>query len=141
MARSILVDSNVLLDVLTADPVWLSWSLEKLKEARQLGIVIINPIICAEIAPIFDFDWSKLNSWLRPSLFARETLPFEASVIAATAFRRYRTSGGTRTSPMPDFYIGAHAEYVGYSLLTRDVARYQTYFPTVPLICPPPTSS
>ena len=137
MARAILVDANVLMDVLTADATWLPWSSEQLKQARRNSAVIVNPIVCAEIAPIFDFDWQKLNKWLRPGLFGREALPFEASVIAAAAHRRYRQNGGTRTSPLPDFYIGAHAEAAGYTLLTRDVPRYRTYFPTVPLIVPP----
>lgn len=137
MARSILVDSNVLMDVLTGDPVWLPWSMTQLASARKSGRVIVNPIVCAEIAPYFGFDWSRLDHWLRPGSFIREPLPFEASVLAARAYHDYRKSGGTRTSPLPDFYIGAHAEAAGCTLLTRDVPRYRTYFPNVPLIVPP----
>lgn len=137
MAQGVLVDANVLLDVLTGDPVWLDWSAEQLRLARQQGPVTVNAIICAEIAPVFDFDWSRLDRWLRPSLFLREHLPFESSVLAAVAFKKYRTCGGTRTSPLPDFYIGAHAQTRGHALLTRDASRYRTYFPSVPLIAPP----
>ena len=137
MHRPVLVDANVLLDLLTADPVWMDWSLEQLTIARKHGRVRVNPIICAEIAPVFDFDWRKLDNWLRPSLFTRDPPPFEASIIAARAFQQYRKCGGTRTSPLPDFYIGAHAEVLGYALLTRDAARYRTYFPGVELIVPP----
>jgi predicted nucleic acid-binding protein len=132
-----LVDANVLMDVLTADPTWLPWSSAQLNTARRTGVVIINPIVCAEIAPLFDFDWTKLDRWMRPGLFKREALPFHASVIAGAAHRQYRRNGGNRNSPMPDFYIGAHAEASGYTLLTRDVQRYRTYFPRVSLIVPP----
>ncbi|WP_035611494.1 type II toxin-antitoxin system VapC family toxin [Haloferula sp. BvORR071] len=137
MPNGILVDSNVLMDVLTADPVWLTWSSGQLDLARKSGPVIVNPIICAELAPLFNFDWPSLDRWLLPSLFTRQGLPFEASAIAAAAFRKYRSQGGTKSAPLPDFYIGAHAESEGYTLLTRDVPRYRTYFPKVPLIVPP----
>jgi len=137
MAASILVDANVLMDVLTADPVWLDWSMQQLATARTTEPVIVNPIVCAEIAPYFGYDWRKMDRWLRPGSFSREALPFEASVIAAAAYKKYRERGGTRTSPLPDFYIGAHAQVCGHALLTRDVPRYRTYFPDVTLIVPP----
>lgn len=135
--RPILVDANILMDILTGDPTWLGWSMTQLSNARKTSLVVINPIVCAEIAPFFQNDWQKLDRWLKPGSFRREALPFESSVIAARAFQKYRANGGTRTSPLPDFYIGAHAETAGYTLLTRDVPRYRTYFPTVPLIVPP----
>jgi len=138
MTDSVLVDTNVILDVLTADPLWLEWSVEQLDIARREGLVVINQIICAEIAPVFEFDWVRLNAWLRPSRLILESPPFESSVIAAAAFREYRARGGSRTSPLPDFYIGAHAETMGYRLLTRDRSRYETYFPGITLISPPP---
>jgi predicted nucleic acid-binding protein len=137
MVRPVLADANVLIDLLTGDPAHMDWSLEQINIARTNGGARVNPIVCAEIAPIFDFDWGKLGRWLRPPLYVREPLPFEASVLAARAYRKYRQLGGTRTSPLPDFYIGAHAEAAGYSLLTRDVARYRTYFPNIHLIVPP----
>lgn len=138
MVDSVLVDSNVILDVLTADPVWLDWSVKQLDLARNEGRILIYPIICAEIAPVFEFDWSRLYEWLRPSRLILEGLPFESSTIAAAAFKEYRTRGGSRTSPLPDFYIGAHAEKMRYRLLTRDRSRYETYFPGVNLIAPDP---
>lgn len=138
MTRSILVDSNVLLDILTADPFWLDWSSSALRMAHASGSVIVNPIVCAEIAPVFDFDWRKLDRWLSPPFFVRENLPFEASVIAASSHSIYRKRGGTRHSSLSDFYIGAHAQACGHELLTRDVSRYRTYFPSLSLIAPPP---
>ncbi len=132
----ILVDANVLLDVLTADPVWLPWSSAELAKAQLQAPLVINPIVCAEIAPAFDCDWSRLDQWLRPSLFVREPLPFEASVIAANAHRAYRKRGGAKTSPMPDIFIGSHAEACGHTLLTRDATHYRTYFPSITLIAP-----
>ncbi len=134
--KTVLVDSSVLLDILTADPVWLAWSATELKKACLITPVIVNQIVCAEIAPSFDFDWPEIDRWLFPASFQRQSLPFEASVIAAEAHRLYRKRGGTKSSPMPDFYIGAHAQVAGYRVLTRDEGRFRTYFPTVELISP-----
>lgn len=132
-----LVDANVLLDVLTADPLWLDWSSASLLKARGDGGLAVNAIICAELAPAFDFDWPQLDEWLARSRILKEPLPFPATTVAAAAHREYRRCGGPRTSPLPDFFIGAHAEVSGLTLLTRDATRYRTYFPRVPLICPP----
>jgi len=134
---AVLVDANVLLDILTADPQWLAWSAAELGKARAAGPVIVNPIICAEIAPAFDFDWRRLEQWLLPSSFVQEGLPFPASVLAAAGHAEYRRRGGKRETPLPDFFIGAHAEFADHALLTRDVGRYRTYFPKVTLIAPP----
>lgn len=131
-----LVDANVLLDVLTADPIWVAWSSASLVEARGIGALAVNPIVCAEIAPAFDFDWRRLDDWLAHSGILKEPLPFASATLAAAAHRRYRRRGGVRTTPLPDFFIGAHAEVGGLTLLTRDPVRYRTYFPQVPLICP-----
>lgn len=98
--------------------------------------MIINPIICAEIAPKFGFDWKAIDQWLQPSSIAKENLPFEASVIAAAAHDQYRKRGGAKLTAMPDFFIGAHAVVAGHVILTRDANRYRTYFPTVTLIAP-----
>jgi predicted nucleic acid-binding protein len=136
MAGMILVDANVLLDILTADPQWLEWSSGELRRAKASGPFGVNPIICAEVAPAFDCDWQRLDEWLTAADLVKETLPFAASTKAAAAHREYRRRGGTRTSPLPDFYIGAHAEVEGHTLLTRDVVRYRTYFPRVTLIGP-----
>ncbi len=136
MAGSVIVDANVWLDILAEDPLWLEWSAAGLRNARDGGRILVNPIICAEIAPAFDFDWPRLDAWLMQAGVQKEPLPFEASTVAAAAHREYRARGGTRTAPLPDFYIGAHAETEGHTLLTRDAARYRTYFPDVALICP-----
>lgn len=131
-----LVDANVLLDVLTADPQWLAWSSASLIDARGSGPLAVNPIVCAEIAPALDFDWRRLDEWLTHSGILKEPLPFAAATLAAAAHDKYRRRGGVRTAPLPDFFIGAHAEVSGLTLLTRDATRYRTYFPQVPLICP-----
>jgi len=131
----ILFDTNVLLDIATADPVWLSWSENEFRAAAAQGPIPINPIIYAELAPAFA-SAADLEQWLDAAVFQRLSLPYDAGWIAAQAFLKYRRSGGTKTSPLPDFYIGAHAEVEGHMLVTRDAARYRTYFPNVPLITP-----
>jgi predicted nucleic acid-binding protein len=131
----ILLDTNVLLDIATADPVWLGWSEEQFRVASRLGPVPINPILYAELAPAFATA-HDLDRWLAPGLFERLPLPYPAGWIAAQAFLKYRRSGGKKSSPLPDFFIGAHAEVVGYTLVTRDPGRFRTYFPQVGLICP-----
>ncbi len=128
-----LFDTNVLLDIATADPVWLPWSENELRTAAKQGPVFINPIIYAELAPAFATA-AELDRWLDPALFRRLPLPYAAGWLAAQAFVKYRRSGGLKTLPLPDFYIGAHAEVEGHTLVTRDVARYRTYFPKVALI-------
>jgi len=131
-----LFDTNVLLDIATADPVWLRWSESQLRAAAAQGPVFINPIICAELAPGFS-SAADLDRWLDPVMFQRLPLPYAAGWLAAQAFLKYRKSGGTKVSPLPDFYIGAHAAVENRTLVTRDVARYRTYFPSVVLIVPP----
>ncbi len=131
-----LFDTNVLLDIATADPVWLPWSESELRTAAAQGPILINPIIYAELAPAFA-SAAELDRWLDPAVFRRLPLPYPAGWLAAQAFLNYRRSGGAKTSPLPDFYIGAHAEIEGHTLVTRDAARYRTYFPNVALIAPP----
>jgi predicted nucleic acid-binding protein len=131
-----LFDTNVLLDIATADLVWLAWSEKEFRIAAAQGPVIINPIIYAELAPAFSTA-ADLDRWLDSAIFQRRPLPFAAGWSAAQAFLKYRRSGGVKTSPLPDFFIGAHAEIEGLTLVTRDAARYQTYFPNVKLISPP----
>jgi len=133
MAR--MLDSNVLLDIITADPEWLPWSTRQFRNAAAEGPVIINPIIYAELAPAFD-SRASLDRWLRPSLFKRLPLPYEAGFRASQAFLEYRSRKGSRTSPLPDFYIGAHADVETITLVTRDAARYRTYFPNLDLMTP-----
>jgi predicted nucleic acid-binding protein len=130
-----LVDSNVLLDVLTADPEWSEWSAQRIAEARDTGRLAINPIVYAEVSTGFDAI-EDLDDALPTGDFEREPLPFDAGFLAAKAFVAYRERGGKRRSPLPDFYIGAHAAVRGYRLLTRDAARYRTYFSSIELVSP-----
>ena len=131
----ILVDSNVIIDVLTGDPAWCAWSEAALADAADRDDVAINPIIYAELASGFG-TMSDLDHHLGADAFRRLPLPYEAGFVAGRAFVEYRRRGGARTSPLPDFYIGAHAAVSGLSLLTRDARRYVGYFPKVRLICP-----
>jgi predicted nucleic acid-binding protein len=130
----VLVDSNVLLDLLTDDPVWASWSQARLAEAFDDGPVVINPIVYAEISVAFD-RIETLEGAL-PRELAREDLPWEAGFLAGKCFVAYRRRGGIRRSPLPDFYIGAHAAVTCRALLTRDATRYRTLLPTLALIAP-----
>lgn len=97
--------------------------------------MVLNPILYAELAPAFATQ-AALDRWLRPTLFRRVALPYEAGFRASCAFADYRKRGGARTPPLPDFYSGAHAEVEKRTLVTRDSARYQAYFPKVTLITP-----
>jgi predicted nucleic acid-binding protein len=131
----ILFDTNVLLDIATADTTWLGWSKEQFRVASVQGPILINPIIYAELAPAFATQ-SDLERWIDPAVFLRLPMPYAAGWSAAQAFVKYRRAGGLKTSPLPDFYIGAHAEAEGLTLATRDATRYRTYFPSVVLITP-----
>ena len=130
-----LVDTNVLLDIFTNDAKWRSWSEHAVRDALVTGSVGINPIIYAEASPAF-VDAGRFDRSLDALMVARLQLPYAAAFTAGRAFLQYRRAGGTRTSPLPDFYIGAHAITDGLVLLTRDVARYRTYFPSIALITP-----
>ena len=130
-----LVDSCVLLDILTDDPAWARWSGDALARASDEGGLVINPIIYAEVSAGFD-KIEDLDDALPATDFTREPLPYEAGFLAGKAFLAYRRRGGQERSPLPDFYIGAHAAVGGLRLLTRDTARYRTSFPTVQLIGP-----
>ena len=130
-----LVDTNVLIDVAYATSPWRRWSAQRLIEARDAGPVIVNPIVVAEFAAGFESE-AQLNQALSPRRFSKEDLPWEAAFLAGRAFAAYRRSGGEKTSPLPDFYIGAHAQVRGYRLISRDVKRYRTYFPDLDLIAP-----
>jgi predicted nucleic acid-binding protein len=131
----ILVDSNVILDILTEDPQWFEWSAQKLTEYANQGELIINPIIYAEISIGFNQP-EELDTAISPDFFRRDPLPYNAAFLAGQSFLEYRRRGGERRSPLPDFYIGAHAAVAQIPLLTRDVNRYRTYFPSVQLITP-----
>ena len=131
-----LADSNVLLDIFGGDPSWGSWSKQALRDALAIGAVGINPVIYAEISVRFG-DHASLDAGLNELTLERLQLPYEAAFVAGRAFRRYRRAGGVRSSPLPDFFIGAHAEVADITVLTRDVSRFRTYFPSVHLISPP----
>lgn len=133
--KTTLVDSNVLLDVATNDASWFDWSSQALESAANESPLAINPIIYAEVSIGFQ-RIEDLESALPSRLFRRDALPFEAAFLAGKAFLQYRRRGGGRATPLPHFYIGAHAAVGGFRLLTRDPKRYQTYFPSVELIAP-----
>ena len=137
MARTdpVLVDSNVILDVAYEDPQWRAWSEAAIEQAAEETVLVINPIIYAEVS-IGYARLEHVEAVLPVDRFRREALPYEAAFLAGKSFLTYRRRGGRRTSPLPDFYIGAHAAVRAYRLLTRDATRYRTYFPTVEMIAP-----
>lgn len=132
---STLVDSNVLIDVLTQDARWASWSDRALADATDSGLLAINPIVYAEVSVGYERVESCERA-LRHLRLERLAVPWPAAFLAGKAFARYRRRGGPRRSPQPDFFIGAHAAVAGMRLLTRDAARYREYFPRLELISP-----
>ena len=132
---SVLVDSNVLLDVFTEDPAWFEWSAEALSSMAETSTLVVNPIVYAEVSVGFA-GIEELEEALPVERFAREGLPWQAAFLAGKCYVAYRRRGGERRSPLPDFYIGAHAAIRGMTLLTRDAARYRTYFPNLKLVSP-----
>lgn len=130
-----LVDSNVILDLMTNDPDWCEWSLQAIERRLESGILVINPVIYAEVSPAYE-QIEDVNAFLPSRIFERRPIPWDAAFLAGKCFTRYRRRGGTKHSPLPDFFIGAHAAVEGLSLLTRDAVRYRTYFPQLELIAP-----
>ncbi|WP_433352853.1 type II toxin-antitoxin system VapC family toxin [Microtetraspora malaysiensis] len=133
--RVTMVDSCVLLDIATDDPKWADWSDQAVAWARDRGRVVINPVIYAEVSVGFP-GIEAVDAALPSDDFEREDIPYEAAFLAGRAHLAYRRRGGERRSPLPDFFIGAHAAVRNYTLLTRDGARYRTYFPTLDLVTP-----
>jgi predicted nucleic acid-binding protein len=131
----VLVDSNVLLDVLTEDPQWYGWSSSALARSAEHAALVINPIIYAEVSVRFA-RIEELDDALPADLFRREGLPRAAGFLAGKCFQAYRRRGGARRSPLPDFFIGAHAAISQFGLLTRDPTRYRTYFPNLKILAP-----
>lgn len=132
---TVLVDSNVLLDVLTEDAVWYDWSSAALAAAADESGLAINPLVYAEVSIGFE-RVEELDRALPSQTFLRLPLPWAAAFLAGNCFLAYRRAGGERRSPLPDFYIGAHAAVDGMPILTRDPVRYRTYLPSLDLIAP-----
>lgn len=132
---AIMIDSNVILDVISQDPIWFEWSSEKMKTHARDDVFVINPIIYSEVSIGYD-QIEEVENLFIPTYFTRESIPWEACFLAGKCFLSYRKKGGSKTSPLPDFYIGSHALVRGYRLITRDAARYRTYFPQLELISP-----
>jgi predicted nucleic acid-binding protein len=133
--NTVLVDSNVLLDIATDDKRWSAWSAQALEAVANEAPLAINVVIYGEISIGFS-RIEDLELAIPLTLFRREAIPYEAAFLAGKAFSRYRRRGGVRVRPLPDFYIGAHAAVAGFRLLTRDPRRYRNYFPSVKLITP-----
>ena len=131
----VLVDANILIDLFTNDPDWYDWSRTALLEAAAREQLGINPIIYAEVSIAFT-DVAKLDAALAPLELVYCELPYAACFLAGKAYFNYRRRQGSKHSPLPDFYIGAHAEIADYELLTRDKKHYASYFPKVQLLCP-----
>lgn len=132
---AVLVDSNVLLDIIHHDVAWYDWSAAALLRAAQEGVLIINPVIYAEVS-IGLSSIELADQAMPPTLYRRESIPYEAAFLAGKVFQAYRRRGGTKASPLPDFFIGAHAAIAAYALLTRDPRRYRSSFPRLRLIAP-----
>jgi predicted nucleic acid-binding protein len=130
-----LVDSNVLFDFLTEDDEWSDWSSSMIKQAADGGTLVINPVIYAEISVRYE-RMEDLDEVLPAGFFVRVFLPWEAAFLAGKCFTTYRRRGGTKRSPLPDFFIGAHAAVAGMTLLTRDPRRYRAYFPKLKIVSP-----
>lgn len=132
---AVLIDSNVLLDVMTEDARWLAWSADAIERAADRHRFVINSVVYAEVSMRYS-RIEELDAALPKTMLDREAIPYEAAFLAGKSFLAYRRRGGTRQSSLPDFFIGAHAAVAGYLLMTRDAARYRTYFPKLSLIAP-----
>jgi len=130
-----LVDSNVILDVLTEDTRWYAWSSAALAQCANEGPLHINPIIYAEVS-IGVATIEEMEEVLPSESFPRLPIPLEAAFLAGKVFLRYRKRKATKITPLPDFFIGAHAAVAGLKLLTRESRRYRTYFPSVEILAP-----
>jgi len=130
-----LIDTNVLLDVATGDPVWADWSADALAQSIRTGPVFINPLIYAEASAGFD-DIAELDERLPGHILRRAPLPYAAGFLAAKAHQAYRRRGGIRSATLPDFYIGAHAVVDQLTLVTRDARRFRTAFPMLQIVAP-----
>jgi predicted nucleic acid-binding protein len=130
-----LVDTNILLDLVTNDPVWADWSIRQLDAAAIRGPLTINSVVYAELSVGFE-RIEDLDDVVDEAGLTLVDIPRAALFLAGKVFRRYRAAGGPRSGVLPDFFIGAHAAVAGWPLLTRDVQRYRTYYPSLTLIAP-----
>ena len=130
-----LVDSNVVIDFLHPDSEWNDWSASMLENAGETGLIAINTIIYAEVSVTFD-DLDDVELALPDEYFVRAAIPWEAAFLAGRVFQKYRKRGGVKRSPLPDFFIGAHAAVAEMTLLTRDPRRYRSYFPKLKIVSP-----
>ena len=133
--KRVLVDSNVLLDVMSEDEVWFDWSSGILARQADANVICINPVIYAEVSIRFA-RIEELEKALPADLLERQPMPYEAAFLAGKCFLDYRRRGGKRESTLPDFFIGAHASVSRMALITRDASRYRTYFPKLHVIAP-----
>jgi predicted nucleic acid-binding protein len=133
--RGILVDSNIILDIFLDDPNWADWSESKLEKFSSITKLFINPVVYTEVSVGFK-RIEELESALNRADLQMLEIPKEALFLAGKAFLQYRKNRGTKRSPLPDFYIGAHAAILEMDLITRGESRYRTYFPTIKLISP-----
>lgn len=131
----VMVDSNIILDILEEDSAWFDWSSRQLETLSDTCQLVINPVVYAEVSIGFK-KIEEVEAALPHSFFIREPVPWEAAFLAGKCFFRYRKAGGSRKSTLPDFFIGAHALIGGMVLVTRDVRRYRSYFPSLALIAP-----
>lgn len=132
---AVLVDSNVLLDLMSEDVDWFTWSAGAIEHAADHFRLVINAVIYSEVSVRYS-RIEDLDAALPKAMFDREAIPYEAAFLAGKSFLAYRQRGGLKRSPLPDFLIGAHAAVAGYRLLTRDAARYRSYFPRLRLMSP-----
>lgn len=130
-----LVDTNVLLDLVTEDPAWAAWSQAELEAAALLGPLGINDVVYAELSVRYR-DIADLDAMIALAQLDHLPMPRQALFLAGKAFQAYRRTGGSRTGVLPDFFIGAHAAVTGLTLITRDAARYRTYFPNLAVRTP-----
>jgi predicted nucleic acid-binding protein len=131
----VLVDTNVIVDVLQDDPLWAAWSIAQLRAQARIHVLGINPIVYAELSMAFAAI-EDLDDVVERMALKMIDIPQSALFLAGKAFLRYRRRSGSKADVLSDFYIGAHAAVEGVPLLTRDIRRYKTYFPSVALIGP-----
>lgn len=133
--NTVLVDSNILLDLFTRDPIWCAPSREALRSLAETHTLAINPVIYAEVSVYFS-DLAVLDASFPAGMFQRDPIPYEAAFLAGKVFTAYKRRGGQRLAPLPDFFIGAHAAVARYKLLTRNGRDYRRDFPTVEIVTP-----